>query len=77
MSQNTDNRFDDRWLKNIDGMKEGIDLMRIKGAAFTRYGIISDGKNPLFSPVPYEETTVTDEETEEADEEVQMGGMQL
>ena len=77
VSQNTDNRFDDRWLKNIDGMKEGIDLMKIKGAAFTRYGIISDGKNPLFSPVPYDEPDETEEETEEADEEVQMGGMQL
>lgn len=77
VSQNTDNRFDDRWLKNIDGMKEGIDLMKIKGAAFTRYGIISDGKNPLFSPVPYDEPDETEEETEDADEEVQMGGMQL
>lgn len=77
VSQNTDNRFDDKWLRNIDGMKEGIDLMRIKGAAFTRYGIISDGKNPLFSPVPYDEPDETEEETEETDEEVQMGGMQL
>lgn len=77
LSNNMDDRLDKRWLENIDGTKEGIDLMRIKGAAFTRYGIISDGKNPLFSPEPYDEPDETEEETEEADEEVQMGGMQL
>ena len=77
LSNNMDARIDDRWLQNIDGTKEGIDLMRIKGAAFTRYGIISDGKNPLFTPVPYDEPAETEEETEETEEEVQMGGMQL
>ncbi len=77
ISQNTDARFDDKWLKNIDGAKEGIDLMRIKGAAFTKYGVISDGKHSLFSPVPYGEPDETEEETEEAEEEVQTGGMQL
>lgn len=77
ISQNTDGRFDDKWLKNIDGTQEGVHLLKLKGAAFTRYGIISDGKNPLFSPVPYDEITETEEETEETDEEVQLGGMQL
>lgn len=77
ISENTDSRFDSKWLKNIDGVKEGIDLMRIKGAAFTRYGIISDGRNQLFSLVPYDEPQETEEETEETDEEVQIGGMQL
>lgn len=77
ISNNMDGRFDERWLNGIDCVKEGLDLMKIKGVASTRYGIISDGKNPLFSPVPYEEATETDEEVEETDEEVQTGGMQL
>lgn len=77
LSNNMDGRFDKRWINNIDGVKEGLKLMKIKGAAFTRYGIISDGKNPLFSHVPYEEITETDEVVEETEGEIQMRGMQL
>ena len=73
LSKNMDDRLDKRWLENIDSTKEGIDLMQIKGAAFTRYGVISDGKNPLFSPVPYEEVQENSIEAEE----LQLGGMQL
>ena len=73
ISKNMDERFDSRWLEKINGVKEGLDLMKIKGAAFTQYGMISDGKNSLFSSVPYEEPEVA----EEIDEEVQIGGMQL
>lgn len=76
LSLNMDGRFDDKWLEKIDGSQEGLHLMDRKGAAFTRYGIISNGIEPLFSPVPYDGISETQQESEDVGEE-QTGGIQL
>ena len=83
LSENTDTRFDRKWLDKLYAQCEGEELLKRLGATLTDYGVISGRNGHLFKPVPYDEpgflgetmtaTEFAEEETQ--DETMQMGGM--
>ena len=83
LSENTDTRFDRKWLDKLYAQCEGEELLKRLGATLTDYGVISARNGHLFKPVPYDEPNFLGEtmtasefaEEETQDEFMQMGGM--
>ena len=83
LSENTDTRFDRKWLDKLYAQCEGEELLKRLGATLTDYGVISARNGHLFKPVPYDEpgflgetmTATEFAEKETQDETMQMGGM--
>ena len=55
LSENTDTRFDRKWLDRLYAQREGEELLKRLGATLTDYGVVSARNGHLFKPVPYDE----------------------
>ena len=69
LSENTDTRFDNRWLGGLFARNEGERLLGRIGAAVTDYGVISARNGHLFKPVPYDEPETKELKTQALTEE--------
>lgn len=69
LSENTDTRFDNRWLGGLFARNEGERLLGRIGAAVTDYGVISARNGHLFKPVPYDEPEAKELKTQAMTEE--------
>lgn len=69
LSENTDTRFDNRWLGGLFARNEGERLLGRIGAAVTDYGVISARNGHLFEPVPYDEPEAKELKTQALTEE--------
>lgn len=69
LSENTDTRFDRKWLDRLYAQREGEQLLKRIGAAVTDYGVISARNGHLFKPVPYDETEAKELKTQALTEE--------
>ena len=52
--ENTDTRFDRKWLDRLYAQREGEQLLKRLGAAQTHYGVVSARNGHLFKPLPYD-----------------------
>ena len=69
LSENTDTRFDRKWLDRLYAQREGEQLLKRLGATLTDYGVISARNGHLFKPVPYDEPEVKELKTQALTEE--------
>ena len=58
VAENTNTRFDSRWLDGLFARNDGERLLGRLGATLTDYGVISARNGHLFEPVPYDEPGV-------------------
>lgn len=69
LSENTDTRFDRKWLDRLYAQREGEQLLKRIGATLTDYGVISARNGHLFKPVPYDEPEAKELKTQALTEE--------
>ena len=69
LSENTDTRFDRKWLDKLYAQCEGEELLKRLGATLTDYGVISARNGHLFKPVPYDEPEVKELKSQALTEE--------
>ena len=69
LSENTDTRFDCKWLDRLYAQREGERLLGRLGATLTDYGVISARNGHLFEPVPYDEPEAKELKTQALTEE--------
>lgn len=69
LSENTDTRFDRKWLDRLYAQREGEQLLKRLGATLTDYGVVSARNGQLFKPVPYDEPEAKELKTQELTEE--------
>ena len=69
LSENTDTRFDRKWLDRLYAQREGEQLLKRLGATLTDYGVISARNGHLFKPVPYDEPEVKELKSQALTEE--------
>lgn len=69
LSENTDTRFDRKWLDRLYAQREGEQLLKRLGATLTDYGVISARNGHLFNPVPYDEPEAKELKTQALTEE--------
>lgn len=75
LSYHLDERFDKRWLDSLLCQNEGKTLLERLNAKVTEYGVVSERFKNLFDFVPYSEEAVVEEDTENEDLSITMGGM--
>ena len=69
LSENTDTRFDRKWLDRLYAQREGEQLLKRLSATLTDYGVISARNGHLFKPVPYDEPEAKELKTQALTEE--------
>lgn len=69
LSENTDTRFDRKWLDRLYAQREGEQLLKRLGATLTDYGVVSARNGHLFKPVPYDGTEAKELKTQAMTEE--------
>ena len=69
LSENTDTRFDRKWLDRLYAQREGEQLLKRLGTTLTDYGVISARNGHLFKPVSYDEPEVKELKTQALTEE--------